>query len=82
MSLTIIILRELLRVYMIGLLIMLILSCAGVVSWAAVAAATSWWSVSLLPLVLGIYTDAFIYVADTTISALRWAVDRYKEARS
>ena len=64
MNVFVIILREILRLYFIGLLLMALVTVGSTiafgasVSWATIASATSWASVVGLPLMVGAYASA------------------------
>jgi hypothetical protein len=57
MTLFQIILAELIRLYILGLLAMIVLGALGIVSWATVATATSAIQVALLPFTVGALLD-------------------------
>lgn len=71
MSLKLIILAELLRLYILGLLAMALLSIFTGVSWPALAAATSWWQLSLVPLISGVYVSLGISAVQFTINSTK-----------
>lgn len=82
MTFTMIILRELLRVYILGLWAMFLISLFTPVSWVTIAGATSWLSIVVTPLVLGVYVDVIVMIIGTAAAAGTWVGRKIKEKLS